>query len=171
MLAPLSLSSSSTGQSCSTTWGWLGGVMLFSFCFLSISQMESAERFICNGDERAFVSLFHSLHISLSSSRRMTTASFSLSLVRRAAFNASRFCLSMCYFLLFLFSRSFSLFLSSLARERRRYINRGRWGRAHYWFFPSFYMSVCARSSFCERAWIESRLRRSLFFFLSSFFG
>ena len=66
MSAPLSLSSSSTGQSCSTTWGWLVGVMLFSFCFLSISQIESSERFICNGDERTFVnSLFLSLHISL----------------------------------------------------------------------------------------------------------
>ena len=111
------LTSSSTGQSFSTTWGWLVGVMLFSFCF-SIDLPNGVCRTLYVQWRRPSVCFSFSLSTFFSLVRGAWRRRLSLSLVRRATYIAGRFCLSICYFLLFLFSFSLSLFLSSLARKR-----------------------------------------------------
>lgn len=74
------------------------------------------------------------------------------------------------FLLLLLLSFSFSLLIRN-EREKERRINRGRWWRAHCWFFSVIFF-VCACVCACmsmlwKETWFESPLDRS-FSFLSS---
>lgn len=140
----------------------------FSFSFLSIVLIESVKHLISNGDCRLSFSI--SLSLLLSHSRGAWRRHLYVYMHR------SSFCLPIymlfslhhVFFLLFFFFFSIFLFFSldyKRTREKERHINRGRWWRAHCWFFPSFYSCVYLVSTVREGMWFESRLGRSLFFF------
>lgn len=131
-------------------------VISFFFAFLSIILMESVKHLISNGDSRLSFSISLSLEAH-DDGIYMHTCTKVRFVCLYVIFSSS------CYFF-FLLSFSFSLLIIS-EREKERHINRGRWWRAHCWFFPSFYSCVCILSMLWEGTWFESRLDRSLFFF------